>query len=247
MLRRPRGGHIGKTASHRADAAPGLPASPLTSPAAAVPSLAAILGGRGAAVDATLPPVAFVGGWLAAGRNVAFGVAAAIAVSGALALFRLYRGKRPRAVLIGLLGVCAASMVALYTGRAVDFFLFQIAVNITSAVAWAVSIVIRWPLLGVVVGTVLGQRTRWRRDPALQRAYGRASWVWVFQYLVRVAVFLPLWYGGQVVALGVARVALTWPLVAVCLAVSWWVLRRALPPGHPGLRHPASVGDPATG
>jgi uncharacterized protein DUF3159 len=63
------------------------------------------------------------------------------------------------------------------------------------------------------------------------------------QQLVRLAVFVPLYAAGQVVALGVARVALTWPLVAACLAVSWWVIRRGRPDGHPGLRHPA--GDPA--
>jgi hypothetical protein len=39
-------------------------------------------------------------------------------------------------------------------------------------------------------------------------------------------------------ALTAARAALTWPLVAACVAVSWWVIRRTLPPGHPGLRHP---------
>jgi hypothetical protein len=89
-----------------------------------------------------------------------------------------------------------------------------------------------------VVGAVLGQRTRWRRDPDLLRAYARGSWVWVAQYALRVAVFLPLYAAGQVVALGAARVALTWPLVAACLAVSWWVIRRSLPAGHPGLRHP---------
>jgi Protein of unknown function (DUF3159) len=70
-----------------------------------------------------------------------------------------------------------------------------------------VSIALRWPLLGVVVGAVLGQRTAWRRDPALLRAYSRASWVWVGQYAVRVAVLTPLWYAGQAVALAVARVA----------------------------------------
>jgi hypothetical protein len=91
-----------------------------------------------------------------------------------------------------------------------------------------------------VVGAVLGQKTRWRRDPALLRAYGRGSWVWVLQYVVRLAVFLPLYAAGQVVALGVARVALTWPLVAACLAVSWWVIRRNLPADHPGLRHPVT-------
>jgi len=56
--------------------------------------------------------------------------------------------------------------------------------------------------------------------------------------VVRLAVFLPLYYNDQAVALGVAQAALTWPLIALCLAVSWWVIRRSLPPDHPGLRHP---------
>ena len=53
-----------------------------------------------------------------------------------------------------------------------------------------------------------------------------------------LAVFIPLWAAHAVVALGLARGLLTWPLVAACLAVSWWVIRRSLPPDHPGLRHP---------
>ncbi len=57
---------------------------------------------------------------------------------------------------------------------------------------------------------------------------------------MRVAVFVPLYLGGQVLALAVARVALTWPLVAAALAVSWVVIRRSLPAGHPGLRHPVT-------
>jgi hypothetical protein len=136
--------------------------------------------------------------------------------------------------------VCLAALIVLRTGRAADFFLVQLATNLASALAWTVSIAVRWPLLGVVVGTVLGQKGRWRRDPALLRGYGRASWVWVGQYLLRLAVFTPLWLTDQVVALATARVALTWPLVAACLAGSWWVLRRTLPPGHPGLRHPVT-------
>ena len=204
-------------------------------------SLADLLGGRRAAIDATVPAVGFVVGWLAAGRSIWAG--AAVAVAGALLVsgWRLRRGDKPRAVLIGLFGVCLAALIALRTGRAEDFFLLQLLSNGASALAWAVSIVIRWPLLGVVVGAVLGQKTRWRRDPALLRAYQRGSWVWVLQYVVRVAVFLPLYAAGDVVALGVARVALTWPLVAACLAVSWWIVRRALPAEHPGLRHPQTA------
>jgi hypothetical protein len=208
-------------------------------------SLADLLGGRRGAVDATLPPVAFVAGWLVAGQSVWGGVIAALVVGLAVAGWRLRRGDRPRAVLVGLLAVCLAAMIAVRTGRAADFFLVQLVSNAASALAWTVSIVLRWPLLGVVVGTVLGQRTRWRRDPALVRAYSRASWVWVLQYAVRLAVFLPLYAADQVVALGVARAVLTWPLVAACLAVSWWVLRRTLPPDHPGVRHPVTEPQPA--
>ncbi|AGZ40606.1 DUF3159 domain-containing protein [Actinoplanes friuliensis] len=206
-------------------------------------SLADLLGGRRAALDATVPPVVFVAAWLIGGRSLWIGAAAAIVAAVGVAGWRLRAGDKPRAVLIGLLGVCVAALVALRTGRAEDFFLLQIVTNAASALLWAVSIVVRWPLLGVIVGTVLGQKTRWRRDPALLRAYCLGSWVWVAQYLVRLAVFVPLWAAHAVVALGIARGVLTWPLVAACLAVSWWVIRRSLPPEHPGLRHPQSAVD----
>jgi hypothetical protein len=204
-------------------------------------SLAELLNGRRAALDATVPAAGFVVGWLAGGQSVGAGAAVAVACAIGVSAWRLRAGEKPRAVLIGLLGVCVAALIALRTGRAEDFFLLQLLSNAASALAWAVSIVIRWPLLGLVVGAVLGQRTRWRRDPALLRAYCMAGWIWVLQYVVRLAIFLPLYAAGQVVALGVARVALTWPLVAACLAASWWVIRRTLPPGHPGLRHPVAT------
>ncbi|WBB53904.1 DUF3159 domain-containing protein [Verrucosispora sp. WMMD573] len=204
-------------------------------------SLADLLGGRRGAVDATVPPVAFAVGWLVAGRSVLVGVVAALVAGALVAGWRLRRGDRPRSVLVGLLAVCVAALVAVRTGRAEDFFLVQVLANAASALAWAVSIIVRWPLLGVVVATALGQRGRWRRDPALLRAYGRASWVWTATYLLRLAVFVPLYLGGHVLALTVARVGLTWPLVAAALAASWAVLRRSLPAGHPGLRHPVTA------
>lgn len=210
---------------------------------AAEPGLAEVLGGRGGAVDATVPVVAFVAAFTIADASgwtspVVWAAGAAVLVGAVVAVFRLARGGRPRAVLFGLLGVAVAALIALYTGRAVDFFLVQIVSNAASALVWAVSILIRWPLLGLVVGTVLGQRTQWRRDPHLLCGYQRASWVWVGQYVVRLAVFLPLYAADAVVALGIARTVLTWPLVALCVALSWPVLRSALPPGHGGLRHP---------
>jgi hypothetical protein len=198
--------------------------------------LAQILGGRRGAIDASVPPAAFVVGWLVAGQSIAWGSWVAIAVAAVLGVFRLARGDKARAVVVSLALVIAAALIALHTGRAEDFFLLQLLSNVASALLWAASIVIRWPLLGVVVGVVLGQKTRWRRDPVLLRAYSRASWIWVAQYVVRVVVYGALWWAGQVVALGIARTVLSWPLVALVVAVSGWVLYRALPDDHPGLR-----------
>lgn len=201
-------------------------------------SLMRLLGGRASALDASVPPVVFGLGWLLSGESIVAGGTAAVVAGALIGLWRLYRGARPLAVLVSLLGVMLGSVVALRTGDAVDFYLIRLVSNAASALAWMASIVVRWPLLGAIVGTLLGQRTRWRRDPALLRAYTRASWVWVGQYVVRLIVFIPLWAVNAVVALGVAQVVLTWPLVAACLASSWWVLRRSLPRDHPGIRHP---------
>jgi hypothetical protein len=216
-----------------------------TQSSASPESLGALLGGRKAGVDATLPPIAFIVTWLLTSRSIGWAALAAVVVGVVVAAYRLSRGDKPRAVLIGLLGVAVASIIVTLTGRAADFFLVQLTANAASTLAWAVSIVIRWPLLGVIVGALLGQKTRWRKDRSLVRAYSTASWVWVAQYALRVVVFGALYLydylyssDAAVVALGVARVAMSWPLVAACIAVSGVVLLRSLPKDHPGFRHP---------
>ncbi|SEP26569.1 DUF3159 domain-containing protein [Amycolatopsis saalfeldensis] len=199
-------------------------------------SLTQILGGRRGAIDASIPPAAFVIGWLVTGRSIAWGAGVAIVVAVLLGGYRVVRGGKARAVVVSLAAVVIAALIALHTGRAEDFFLLQLLSNAASALLFAASIVVRWPLLGVIVGLLLGQKTRWRRDPALLRAYSWASWVWVLQYLLRVVVYGLLWWAGQVVVLGIARTVLSWPLVAATVAVSGWVLYKSLPPEHPGLR-----------
>ncbi|SDK47772.1 Protein of unknown function [Actinopolyspora mzabensis] len=200
-------------------------------------SLLRLLGGRASALDASLPPVAFGLGWVLSGESIAVAGISAVAVGVVIGVWRLLSGARPLAVLFSLLAVLVGSIIALRTGQAVDFYLVRLVSNAASGLAWMISIAVRWPLLGLVVGTLLGQRTRWRRDPDLLRAYSRASWVWVGQYVTRLVVFVPLWMINAVVPLSIAQVVLTWPLVVLCVVVSWWVLRRTLPADHPGIRH----------
>src|SRR5690606_11151734 len=113
-------------------------------------SLASLLGGRRGAIDATLPPVAFVVAWLVSAESIAVAGTAAIVVAALVAGWRLQHGARPRAMVVGLLATCVAALIALRTGRAADFFVVQVLSNAASALAWAVSILVRWPLLGLV-------------------------------------------------------------------------------------------------
>lgn len=204
-------------------------------------SLAQLLGGKRAALEASVPPVAFVLGWLLGRENLWWACSAAVVAAVVVAVVGLVRGEKPRAVVLGLLLVVVSALIAGRTGNAADFFLLRLLSNAASALAWAASIIVRWPLLGVVLGGIIGTKTQWRRDPVLLRAYSRASWVWVGQYVVRIAVFVPLYLAGQTTALGIAQVVLTYPLIVVCLAVSGWVLFRSIPHGHPGVRHPQTA------
>jgi hypothetical protein len=209
------------------------------------PTLLDLLGGRRSALDASAPVAAFVvvlvitdGARSDTGLrlSLAIGVLTAVAVG----TWRLLRGQRPRAAIVGVVPVIGGAVIAAWTGRAEDFFLLRVLANAGSALAWTVSIWIRWPLLGVVTGMVLRQGGRWRADPDLYTGYRRGSWWWAVSFWLRAAVFTGLWLAGQPILLGIAQVALSWPLMTLVLLMSWRELRHALPPGHPGLLHPRS-------
>ncbi|MEV3936984.1 DUF3159 domain-containing protein [Glycomyces sp. NPDC049804] len=209
-------------------------------------TLVSLLGGKRGAFDATAPVVVFILTWLLTGNSIAWAAATSLLSAGAIAIVRLRQRRKPRAVVLGLLSVAVACLIVLYTGRAQDILLPRIVTNAASALVWAGFIVFRRPLLGLIVGGLLGQKTRWRRDPHLLRAYSAASWVWVAMYALRVAILTPFWNSDEarlaVVAGGLAQIALSWPLLVLCLIISGWVIRVVLPPDHPGIRHPV---DPA--
>jgi hypothetical protein len=200
-----------------------------------------LLGGWSGGLEAAAPSVVFALTYALSGSNLTTALVAVGVVAVALAAMRLLRREKPIRIVGGLLVVGVAALVAARTGNAADYFLPSLLANILAALAWALSILVGWPLLGLVVGFVLGQRTSWRQDPDVLRAYSRASWIWTASFVVRAGVQYPLWLGGNVVGLGLARVALGWPLVLLIIVASWWLIHRTLPPDHPGVMHPRGV------
>lgn len=187
------------------------------------PSLLDALGGRRGLLDSALPALTFVITYVATGQQLPIALVAALVVGGLVAVLRLVRGESLRHVLAGFAGVAVSVVVARTTGRPVDYFLPSLLANVAAAVAWAVSIWVRRPLLGVVVGGVTRSKA-WRSDERLLRAYQRASWIWTASFVLRVVVMTPLWISGQLVALGVVKVVLGWPMVLGVIWLSWQVL-----------------------
>ena len=183
------------------------------------------MGGRYGAAESGLPALVFVIAYTASGNDLTLAVWSAVGLGVVLAVVRLLRRETLQFALAGLAGVALAAFVASRTGRAEDFFLPGLLLNAGYAAAYAISIAVRWPLIGVIVGALLGEGGEWRRDPERVRLYSRASWIWVGMFLVRLAVQLPLYLAGSVVALGVARTAMGLPVFALAVWLTYLVLR----------------------
>lgn len=198
-------------------------------PAGAAPTsagaLAGAFGGVRGTVEASVPPVAFVVAYTISGQDTTVSAIAALVVGILLTVARLARRETVQHAITGLVGVALAAFVATKTGKAENFFLPGLLANAAYAAIYFVSIVVRWPLIGVIVSGLSGTGSVWRRDPALMRAYTRASWLWVVLFLTRLLVQLPLYLAGSVTELGIARTAMGLPLFGLGVWLTWLLIR----------------------
>ncbi len=185
------------------------------------------LGGPRGLADSGLPGLAFVLAYTVSGSDLQLAIWAAVGLAVLLTVVRLVRRETLQFAFAGLIGVGIAAFIASRTGRAEDFFLPGLLLNAAYAVAYAVSIWIRWPLLGVIIGPLTGEGMEWRRQPERVRLYSRASWIWVAVFVVRLAVQLPLYLSDSLVALGIAKAAMGVPIFAFAMWLTYLVLRQS--------------------
>jgi Protein of unknown function (DUF3159) len=199
------------------------------------PTLAEAVGGPLGILETSTPGVAFVVAYSISGQDTDIAAGVAVALALVLTVARLVRRESPRHALTGLVGVAFAAFIATRSGKAENFFLPGLLANAGYATAFLVSIAVRWPLVGVIVGQLDGEGSEWRDDPRRVRAFVRASWLWAGLFLTRLAVQLPLYLAGAVVALGVARTAMGLPLFALGLWLTWLLVRRSRSVARPGV------------
>jgi hypothetical protein len=193
--------------------------------AADPPDLLQVLGGGRGIADSGLPAIAFVGAYTASGQELTVAIWVAVGVAAVMTVIRLARRETLQFALAGFAGVALAAFVADRTGKAENFFLPGLLLNAAYASAYLISIVIRWPLIGVLLESFEGRGTGWRKDPQRVKLYSHASWIWVGMFLTRLAVQLPLYAAGALVALGIARAVMGLPIFAIAIWLTWLVLR----------------------
>lgn len=191
--------------------------------------LAAALGGTRGVIETAIPTVGFTISYVVThALRPSLGLGVGLAVL--LLLLRLAQRSQPKFVLNSLFGILIAAVFAARTGRAQDVFLPGILLNGGYAIGMVLSILVRWPVVGFLVGAATGDPTGWRSDPALVKLTSRLTWLLVAPCALRVVVQLPLYSAGAVGALGAAKVVMGWPLQVAALAAMGAVLARGHTP-----------------
>jgi len=173
------------------------------------------MGGPMGLVDSGLPVVVFV--VVNAVAGLTWGIVAAVASALIIAVLRLVRGKPVTQAISGLLGVGVAAFIAWKTGSAKGYFLLGIWSYLLYGGALLVSILVRWPLVGVLWESLNGRGAAWRRDRRLVRKYDLATAVWVLVFALRFLVQNGLYDSDRVGWLATARLLMGYPLFVVAI------------------------------
>jgi hypothetical protein len=192
-----------------------------------VPTAAALLtaiGGVRGLVESIVPGLGFVVVYTIT-RDVVPSVLIPLVLAVAFVVARAVQRGPVAQALAGVFGIALSAGIALLSGRAENNFVPGLIINAASLLAMLVSIAVRWPLIGVVVGLLTNDGTGWRADRAKRRVLVLATWLWAGLFAARLAVQVPLFLAGDVALLGTLKLVMGVPLYAGLLWVTWLLVR----------------------
>jgi len=190
-------------------------------------SVADAIGGPRGILESVLPTLLFVVLFVTT-RSVMVAAVAATAVVVVLLIARIVQRQSISTVLGGLVGAALGAVLAIRSGEGSDFYWPGIVTNAVSLVVLLVSLLVRRPLVGLMVGLLDPRVKDWASDRDARRVYTRATLLFVGLYAAKLAVQLPLLLTGQVAALGAAKIAMGLPAFAVIVYLVWMMHRGLL-------------------
>lgn len=198
-------------------------------------SLAESVGGVRGIVESMVPGMLFLGVYAFTNElmsaligPVAFGVVSL--------LVRFVRREPVMPALAGLMALALSAFLALRSGNDADYFLLGFVMNAGWIVAFTVSLLVNWPLVGVGAGLLSGTGSAWRAHRPCLIAMRWLTLAWIAVSALRLAVQLPLYLAGNVTGLGTAKLLMGTPMQAVLLVGTFLVAKGVLEKS--GILHP---------
>jgi hypothetical protein len=217
--------------------------------------LSKALGGKRGMLEAAVPTIAFTVSYLTTDDlRTALWISVSTAV--ALLVIRIVQRSTPQFVLNSLVGIGIGALFAWRSAQgggdasdnALAYFLPGIIYNGGYALVMLFTVVIGWPVVGFMVGSVAGDPTAWHDDPQVVRLCRNLTLMLVLPCIIRVAVQAPIYLAGRgaedagpmIAALGVSKIIMGWPLQVAALGGMVWLLARNHTPVEADDQEPAA-------
>ena len=210
--------------------------------------LSKALGGKRGMLEAAVPTIAFTVTYLTV-KDLRTALVVSVSAAMVLLVVRIVQRSTPQFVLNSLVGIGIGALFAWRSAQgggdasdnALAYFLPGLIYNAGYAAVMTFTIVIGWPIVGFMVGSVAGDPTAWHREPQVVRLCRNLTWMLILPCVIRVAVQLPLYLGGRaaedadpyIAALGVSKLVMGWPLQIAALGGMVWLLARDHTPVNP--------------
>ena len=188
--------------------------------------LSKAIGGWRGLVDSALPSMLFILIFVFQ-QNLNNALIAALILGGILLLIRLFERKPLTQVISGFVGLSISVLITWRTKDASNFFLTGIITNAVYGFALLVSVLIRKPLIGYLVGSLVGDTSGWLKHPLLVRAYTIVTWLWVGVFGLRLVVQIPLYLNDSVALLGSVKIFMGWPLYLLSVWLTYQIVQTA--------------------
>ena len=118
-------------------------------------------------------------------------------------------------------------ILAWYTGSAKGYFAYGIWMSLLLAIVFFISILVRWPMVGIIWKGINGDGMTWQKVPGARRAYTWATLGWAVVFLARFLVKQLFYQADNVTGLGVVSILMGWPLTGLVTIFTVWMVRCA--------------------
>lgn len=191
------------------------------------------MGGWRGVLESVLPSLAFVLIYTLRPEPLVLSLGISVGLAAVFSVVRLVQKSPPSAAIGGLVAVAFAAGLALWTGRGQDNFVPGFFTNAIYGSVLLVSALVGWALIGVAAGLLMGEGPAWRADRRKRRVFFWLTVAWASLFFARLAVQLPLYFAGNVTALGTLKIVMGLPLFAPMVAVTWLAVRALYPRDAP--------------